>query len=231
MKSLILMLVLISPNCFAESVNDLILNLNNDDFEVREQAQEELSNYPKDYAFIFRSLSESFKNEPEIAVRLFEASRAIFFQKVVPDDFRWRRFIAYSGMETRGVSAWLTRQDSEQKEYTLVFSAQYVYWVDDEGPAATIVKEGDYIISPYNQDAEFGKDSELILRTYKNAQDVEENETYDTSPHEDRIVKITYGRISDKRIDWKDGSRLVLRIWDDFEIAYNDYFIKGLKIP
>lgn len=245
MKSLILILILIAPSCFAESINDLILKLNNDDFEIREQASEELSNYPKDYAFIFKRLAESFQSEPEIAVRLLEASKAVFFKTILEEDIRWKQFAADSGMEMRDITSWMSRIDSEQKEYTLIFAALHVYWVDDEGTAFNKVKEGDYIIKINNIDLanryaqsfsifnnfEVGKEVELTLRTYKNSQEAEESETYDTSPHEDRVVKIKIRRKADNKINWKDGSRLVLTIYDDFEIAYNNYFIKGIEFP
>ena len=77
----------------------LIFKLADDEFDVREDATEKLSNYPAEYAYFFRKYAQAWNNNPEIKTRLLKASREIWKHKILTQSEKWQRLNGTIGID------------------------------------------------------------------------------------------------------------------------------------
>jgi hypothetical protein len=103
MRKVLFPLLIISLNVLAGQSDfdgrlpELVKSLSDNNFDSRETAYGELSNFPAEYAA--RLLEMSRTSSAETSSWLRQASKAIFLRKIVPKDERYRRLFGFVGIE------------------------------------------------------------------------------------------------------------------------------------
>lgn len=118
MRYIILILLVVSTSVFSEdSLDSLIIQLDNENFEIREEASIKLSLYSKEYAEVFIKLSQKEEN-PEIRERLFRAGKDVFYNKLVKE---YREYTNKLGRLDIGALDF----SADERYYMLVSNSRY----------------------------------------------------------------------------------------------------------
>jgi hypothetical protein len=209
------LLYLLSGNILAqEKLEKLILQLGDPDFDIREQASDELKQLPANYAAILAEDTKKHKETPEIEHRLWYIIKHIWENQILPKDERYLEIIGEIGFSWKEI---LKYEEQEQlpdgaetyccgpKTIGLVVTA--VYPLDC---AEGILNDYDIIISIdgkppelHNEKIIANKKYELVIHRYTDTKYVEEN----NKPKDNDTFKELKLSVTASQYEWFNDSR------------------------
>jgi len=248
---LILILTLLCSSIFAaESMDEMIVKLAVEDFDIRERATAELGKYPEEFAHKFLEMARAEKIDPEVQYRLRSAAFLIFCNTVLLKNDEWRLMHGSLLVESRMVYRTEQRQTGEESEQQQQQHNYYhhnydnvaghiVDWIPDDKPIYKILNRYDIIesIDDGNGTVQSGqelsrlmiradKEYKLTVRRYKDTEKIlsENNNNFinpDLTDFETLTLKVKAGWKDEKEVNPKDEYVLLDKLWKEFKNQYD----------
>lgn len=239
----LLVLLFLTSACAAQDVDHLIRLLNDDDFDIREEATEKLGHLHRNYACKLYRLS--FVVEPEVRIRLRRAVHQIVERQIIQKDDRWLRLHGAIGVEYESIypdppdTAVGRGGGGSEQEYRAYYQwyrdrkaiGYKVSWIKIDSPAEdklfwhdTIIEIDGRSITNVENDTlstygwlKLGKTLTLKVKRYKNHEKFDETHTPGpTDPTEEVIVKLTPTTKPDYEINWSSDIALRALLHEQF---------------
>lgn len=241
MRLLALLLLAICCSAFAEDDTDnLIKQLGDNEFDLREKATAKLSQYPEEYIEKFLNLAKD-STDPEIAYRLHLAAESVFIQKVLPKTDDWRKLYGSLGLEIFYATVYNKRYSAEtpgepgHMYYEYDRAVLGVSCVDPDSSCKGKINDFDvivaidelnlldfyngcYAVTPNTVIAD--KEYTVTLRRYKDTSSIHDNRQIPGNEVESEAltVKVKAGWKDEQFVDQNKKEEIIKRHWRNYLI-------------
>jgi hypothetical protein len=133
-----------------QGLSALMERLDDEDFNVREKASGELSDYPEEYVEKFLLMSREQAEHPEVWSRLKRAAKDVFHKTTILKDDYYLRMMGDVGFSQAYFFRWATKDDtwSTVKKFLGMYEPVgfVIRGVNPAGPAAGKLQDGDIVM-------------------------------------------------------------------------------------
>jgi len=231
MKILAIIALFIS-SVLASELDDTIILLGNEEFEIREKASEKLNLYPEEYAKKFLDMSNDAK-DPEIRYRLRGAAKQVFARTIVSKTDEWLLLHGDLGLEFNRASSYRQEVDAENNT-TNVYETIFIVNFMNSEIVGDKIKQWDVIKSIQGIDlqqsgydttvkAKMGVEYEVVIHRYKKTDGIENGQFDPTDKEFEEIkIKLKVGVKDERFVNPLDEMRIIDCEWKKFCEEYSN---------
>ena len=115
MKLFMILGLILAGSCHAAEIDDLVKQLTNEDYDIRQTATDKLSKYPEEYIERFYKMSLA-TDDPELRSRLRIASQGVFYKTRMQKNEEWLFFHGYLGLEGKTIQQNVIVETTEKQK-------------------------------------------------------------------------------------------------------------------
>lgn len=232
MKTLAILLCFVTGMALGSEMDDLVVQLGNDDFEIREKATAKLSDYPEEFVKKFLDMAQK-ENDPEIRYRLHVVAKHVFIRKVVSQSDDWLFLHGTLGIEiTRQNICKIEIDPNTNVRQWVNYETVFIIDFCKDEIVGDNIKQWDRIMSIEDVTLDQikvkpGKEYKITLRRYKNVEKIQNAQMdLEDKEYEEKEVKIKAVEKEAKFVDPADEFRISETQW----LAYYEGY-KNAQIP